>query len=158
MNCKMPELRRAFECAGFGDVKTLLSSGNVLFDARTQSEAAIERKAEAAMRKVLGQEFLTIVRSVDDLRALVASDPYSDSRLAGNAKRVVTFLRKPPNPTPDLPIERDGARVLRLEGKHLFSAYVPSDKGPVFMTLIEKAIGHKEQTTRTWQTVEKMAR
>jgi len=157
-NCRMPELKRAFESAGFGDVKTLLSSGNVLFDARAQPESALERKAEAAMQKVLGREFLTIVRSVDDLRALVASDPYGSSGLAGNAKRVVTFLRKAPKPAPVLPIERGGARVLRLEGNHLFSAYVPSDKGPVFMTLIEKAIGHKEQTTRTWQTVEKMAR
>ena len=33
MNAKMPELKRAFEAAGFGDVKTLLSSGNVVFDA-----------------------------------------------------------------------------------------------------------------------------
>lgn len=156
-NCKMPELKRAFEAAGFGDVKTLLSSGNVLFDARAQSESTLERKAEAAMQKVLGQNFLTIIRSVDDLRALLASDPYRAARLPPDAKRVVTFLRKPPVNVPDLPNERDGARVLRLEGTHLFSAYVASDKGPVFMVLIEKAVG-KEQTTRTWQTVEKMAR
>lgn len=156
-NCRMPELKRAFEFAGFSDVKTLLSSGNVLFGARVQSESTLERKAEAAMKKVLGHEFLTIVRSVDDLRELLASDPYREARLPPVAKRVITFLRKPPVNAPDLPIERDGARVLRLEGKHLFSAYLPSDKGPVFMVLIEKAVG-KEQTTRTWQTVEKMAR
>jgi len=47
--------------------------------------------------------------------------------------------------------------VWKLEGRELFSAYLPSDKGPVFMTLIQKAIG-REQTTRTWQTLEKMAR
>ena len=151
----MAELKRAFESASFRDVKTLLSSGNVLFDARAQSEAALERKAEAAMRKALGQEFLTIVRSVDDLRDLLASDPYRGARLPPDAKRVITFLREPPAHVADLPIERDGARVLRLEGNHLFSAYVLSDKGPVFMALIEKAVG-KEQTTRTWQTVEKM--
>ena len=32
MNAKMPELKRCFEDAGFGNVKTLLSSGNVVFD------------------------------------------------------------------------------------------------------------------------------
>ena len=158
MNCSMPELKRAFESAGFSDVSTLLSSGNVLFDARAQLQAALERKAEAAMKKVLGQEFFTIIRSVEDLRALLASDPYRGMKLPPAAKRVVTFLRKPPAQTPHLPMERDGAQVLRLDRIHLFSAYVPSDKGPVFMVLIEKALGGKEQTTRTWQTVEKMAR
>ena len=157
MNCRMPELKRAFEAAGFKEVRTLLSSGNVLFEARAQSEGALERRAEAAMRKALGQEFLTMVRSVEDLRALLASDPYRAAKLPPSAKRVITFLRKPPAPMPSLPIERDGARVLRLEGNHLFSAYLPTEKGPVFMVLIEKAAG-KEQTTRTWQTVEKMAR
>jgi hypothetical protein len=33
---------------------------------------------------------------------------------------------------------------------------MPIAKGPVFMTLIEKALG-KDQTTRTWQTIEKVA-
>src|SRR5207244_1128793 len=58
MNAKMPELKKCFEAAGFTDVKTLLSSGNVVFSARTSSEASIERKAEAAMKKHLGQPFL----------------------------------------------------------------------------------------------------
>ena len=39
----------------------------------------------------------------------------------------------------------------------VFSAYVPSPRGPVFMTLIQETFG-KEQTTRTWDTVSKVAR
>ena len=50
MNAKMPELKRAFEAADFTNVKTVLSSGNVVFDARKATEAALERKAEAAMQ------------------------------------------------------------------------------------------------------------
>jgi uncharacterized protein (DUF1697 family) len=157
-NCRMPELRQAFEAAGFENVKTLLSSGNVLFDARARSAGALERRAEAAMKKTLGTAFFTIVRSVEELRELLASDPYRNAKLSPGAKRVVTFLREAPGKAPALPVERDGARVLRLEGSHLFSAYVASDKGPVFMALIEKTVGHRDQTTRTWQTVEKMAR
>ena len=44
-----------------------------------------------------------------------------------------------------------------MTGGEIYSAYVPSPKGPVFMTLIEKTFG-KEQTTRTWDTVAKVAR
>ena len=65
MNAKMPELKRCFEEAGFTDVKTLLSSGNVVFSARPSTNAALERKAEKAMKARLARPFLTIVRPVD---------------------------------------------------------------------------------------------
>jgi uncharacterized protein (DUF1697 family) len=154
MNAKMPDLKHAFEAAGFQDVKTLLSSGNVTFDAPRTSNAALEKKVEAAIHKGLGKSFLVIVRSIDELRELIASDPFKGVKLHPDAKRIVTFLRDPPSGV-RLPIERDGARVLRLAGKNLFTVYVPNAKGPVFMTLIDRAAG-KEQTTRTWQTLEKV--
>jgi uncharacterized protein (DUF1697 family) len=156
MNAKMPEVKRAFESAGFGDVKTLLSSGNVVFEARAASVSKLERKIEETLLEELDRSFLTIVRSIDSLREMLASDPFRQARLAPNSKRIVTFLRKPPAGL-KLPIEQDGARVLHLEGHDLFSVYVPSANGPVFMKLIERAAG-KEQTTRTWQTIEKVAR
>jgi uncharacterized protein (DUF1697 family) len=156
MNARMPEVKRAFESAGFTDVKTLLSSGNVVFTARARSLPSLERKIEDTMQKELGRSFLTIVRSIDSLRDLLASDPFREARLQPAAKRIVTFLRKPPAGL-KLPMEQDGASLLRLQDNNLFSAYLPTPKGPVFMTLIEKASG-KEQTTRTWQTIEKVVR
>jgi uncharacterized protein (DUF1697 family) len=157
MNAKMPDLKVAFEAVGFTDVRTLLSSGNVVFTARAGSEAALQRKAEAAMTKRLGRSFLTIIRSVDELREILDSDPYQAFRLPTAAKRIVTFLRDQPASTLILPPEVDGARILAVDGRTIFSAYVPSPKGPVFMTLIERTFG-SEVTTRTWDTVAKVAR
>jgi uncharacterized protein (DUF1697 family) len=157
MNAKMPDLKMAFEAAGFTGVRTLLSSGNVVFTARAASEAAIQRKAEAAMTKRLGRTFLTIIRPVDELREILASDPYRSFGLPPAAKRIVTFLRDRPVSKITLPAEVDGARILAVNGRNIFSAYVPSPKGPVFMTLIEKTFG-SEVTTRTWDTVTKVAR
>ena len=154
-NAKMPELKKAFEAAGFEDVKTVLSSGNVVFTARAASDASLQKKAEAAMEKKLGHRFLTIVRPVDALRAMLASDPYPV--LPANAKRIVTFLRERPAAKIELPIELDGASILLVKETEVFSAYLPTPKGPVFMTLIEKTFG-KELTTRTWDTVAKVAR
>jgi uncharacterized protein (DUF1697 family) len=155
-NAKMPDLRRAFESAGFTDVKTLLTSGNVVFDARPAGDAALQRKAEAATTATLGRAFLTIVRSLDALREIVDADPYAAFRLPAGAKRVVTFLREPPRGTLALPVEVDGARILGLRGSEVFTAYVPGSRGPVFMTLIEKMLGDA-LTTRTWDTVKKVA-
>ncbi len=157
MNAKMAELRSAFEAAGFTDVKTVLSSGNVVFSAPRASARTHERKAEAAMRKRLGHEFMTIVRAIDVLRDMLASDPFGAYRLAPNAKRIVTFLRDTPSAKLALPVEMDGARILALKGTEVFSAYVPHPRGPVFMTLIEKTFG-RDVTTRTWDSVAKVAR
>lgn len=157
MNAKMPDLKRAFESAGFTEVRTVLSSGNVVFNARGSSASSIQRTAEAAMKERLGQAFLTIVRPVDLLHEILASDPYRGFRLAPSAKRIVTFLRDAHASKVALPVEQDGARLLLLNGSELFSAYLPSPKGPVFMSLIEKTFG-KEVTTRTWDTVAKVAR
>lgn len=157
MNAKMPDLKLAFESAGFTDVKTILASGNVAFSARVTSTAALERAAEAAMRRRFGDPFFTIVRPMDALQELLASDPYRAFRLSPAAKRVVTFLRERPRAKLALPVELDGARILAVRDREVFSAYVRTPKGPVFMALIEKTFG-KAVTTRTWDTVAKIAR
>ena len=156
MNAKMPELKRCFEVAGFEDVTTVLSSGNVVFSAPSANEASLEKRAEAAMAKQLGRPFPTIVRSLDDLGAILASDPYKKFRLAPGSKRVVTFLRLAAKSKLPLPVEVDGARILCVKGGEVFTAYVPSRRGAVFMTLIEKTFG-KDVTTRTWETIQKVA-
>ena len=156
-NAKMPALKAAFEAAGFTDVKTVLGSGNVVFDARSTSEEALQQKAEAAMQERLGHAFPTIVRPVEQLRKLLASDPYRAFKVSPKAKRIVTFLRGRPTAKIKLPVELGGARILSMEDGEIFSAYLPTPKGPVFMTLIEKTFG-KDLTTRTWDTVAKVAR
>ncbi|HVH08486.1 MAG TPA: DUF1697 domain-containing protein [Gemmatimonadales bacterium] len=157
MNAKMAELKRAFEGAGFTDVKTVLASGNVVFTAPATPAPSLERAAEAAMQKLLGRTFLTIVRPIDTLREIIASDPYRIHRLKPGTKRVVTFLRSRVAAKLTLPIEREGARILAVKGSNVFSAYVRTPKGPVFMTLLQQTFG-KEQTTRTWETVTKLCR
>jgi uncharacterized protein (DUF1697 family) len=157
MNARMPGLKRCFEGAGFADVKTVLASGNVVFAARKASDAALERRAEAAMHVALGRAFYTIVRPVQALHDLLESDPYAGFALPADAKRVVTFMREPAAGLPALPlVARDGARILSVVGREVFSAYQPSEKGPVFMTLIEQTFG-TDITTRTWATVRKCA-
>lgn len=156
MNAKMPELKRAFEAAGFTNVKTVLSSGNVVFDARKATEAALERKAEAAMQQALGRTFYTIIRPVRALEALLATDPYANARLAPQSKRVVSFLREAPQAMPTLPVVLEEAQIVNVLGCEAFSAYVPGDTGPVFMKLIEKTFG-SDITTRTWESVRKCA-
>ena len=157
MNLKMADFKRCLETAGYSKVKTVLSSGNAAFDSSSKSAAVIERQIEAAFTKQLGRSFYTIVRSVKELQDLIESDSHSRFALPINAKRVVTFARKPPGLKSRLPIERDGAQILAVRDREAFSAYVPSPKGAVFMELIKANFG-SDVTTRTWDTVKKCAK
>ena len=156
MNAKMAELKNCFEVEGFSDVRTLLSSGNVVFNARASSVATLERRAEQAMRSELGRSFATIVRSAEYLQDLVQSEPFARFSLPSTAKQVITFLRDPADPKLRLPIEQDGASILACTGSEVLAAYVPSPKGPVFMSLLERTFG-TNITTRTLDTVRKCA-
>lgn len=155
-NCKMPALKAAFEAAGFTDVTTVLGSGNVVFDARTSSAEKLQQKAEAAMHEQLGRVFLPIVRPLEQLQKLLATDPYKRFNVNPKAKRIVTFVRGRPHGKLTLPIELHGARILTMKDGEIFSAYLPTPKGPVFMTLIQKTFGDAV-TTRTWETIRKVA-
>ena len=157
MNVKMAELKKCFESAGFADVKTVLASGNVLFTSATGPESTLERKIEAAMAKHLDRTFTTFVRPISQLRALLISNPYRGFMIPQGAKRVVTLLRKQPAGKLVLPPALDGARIVCVRGTEAFSAYIPGPQGPVFMRIIEKTLG-AEVTTRTWDTLEKVAR
>jgi uncharacterized protein (DUF1697 family) len=157
MNLKMPDLKRCLERAGYTNVVTVLSSGNVVFDAAEGLPAAeLERAVEAALEAGLPRGFGTFVRSTASLKRLLGGDPFARGRLPDGAKRVVTFLREVPKAPPALPIALEDAQIVALEGAEIFSAYVPGDKGPLFMVLIEKTFG-KDVTTRTWDTVRKVA-
>ena len=156
MNARMSELTRCFEQAGFSDVRTVLGSGNVVFSASTRTTAALERRAEAAMTKCLGRSFYTIVRSAATLRRLLASDPFARLDGSSKAKRVVTFLRRPCKVPLTLPIELHRARIHAIRGREVFTTYLPTPRGPVFMALIEKTFG-TEVTTRTWDTLRRCA-
>ena len=157
MNARMPELKRCFETAGFTDVRTVLSSGNVGFTSRAAASDTLARRAEKAMAAGLDRSFGTFVRPAGHLQKLLESDPFAGFDLPPNAKLIVTFLRRAVDPGVTLPVERDGAAILKVAGAEVLACYVPGDRGPVFMRVLERTFG-TDITTRTLDTVRKCAR
>lgn len=156
MNANMSDLRSCFEMIGFSDVKTVLSSGNVVFTGARSSKSSLAKVIESGMAKYLPQSFPVIVRERNHLLTLLKADPYSNFRVSPDAKRVVTLLSKPHQGKLSFPLELEGAQILLMKGNEVFTTYVPSERGPVFMKLIEKTFG-KNVTTRTWDTIKKCA-
>ena len=156
MNAKMADLKLCFEKIGLAEVKTILSSGNVAFTSAKSSEATLEKAIESGLTAHFPRSFPVIVRTTDHLLALLRLDPYNGFQVSPEAKRVVTFLSQSYEGNLSFPIELDGAKMLHMKGNEVFTAYVPNDRGPIFMTLIAKTFG-KSVTTRTWDTIKKCA-
>lgn len=76
---KMSELCALFEQAKFGDVASVITSGNVLFSSRSADAAALEARIESALRKGLGYDVPAFVRTADELDAVLAHDPFDPS-------------------------------------------------------------------------------
>jgi uncharacterized protein (DUF1697 family) len=153
----MQDLRRALEHAGFDEVRTILSSGNAIFNSDEHLGVALERRVESAIADRVGRRFPVILRTAEALAALLASDPYAPYGLPAGAKRVVSFLKTPMPSRLQLPLTEGSATVIHQSGAEVFTAYIPGPDGPVFMKLIERAFG-TEVTTRTWDTITKCAR
>lgn len=156
MNVKMPELKLALEIAGFTDVKTLLSSGNVVFTTSIKSESHLYHQVEEAITRQFGHPFFILIRSIKYLQELIESNPYAPFKLPEGAKPVVTFLDQRSSTKPGLPIEFHDDCILTFNGCEVFSYYFPGPKGSQFMTKIEKIFG-SNVTTRTWETIRKCA-
>jgi uncharacterized protein (DUF1697 family) len=90
---KSADLKAAFEAMGFTDVKTLLASGNVLFDAT--SGKGLKAKIEAGLKGRFGFEIGTVLRSIDELKAMVKADPFGGVVESEAAKLHVTLFDAP---------------------------------------------------------------
>lgn len=148
MNAKMPDLARAFTHAGFSDVATVASSGNVVFRGKG-TPAQIEKRVAQASK------FLAFIRPIAELEALLARDPFARFDVPRDAKRVVTFLRE--RPRVKLPVALEKATIYAIEGREALSAYVVQPGDPVFMRLIAKTFGD-EVTTRTWDSLARIVK
>ena len=73
---KMDVLKKLFEKMGFANVQTFIASGNVIFDARSASEAKIEK----VLREALGYEVRTFLRTPAQL-ARIAEVSAADGTL-----------------------------------------------------------------------------
>lgn len=150
-----PGIQDAFAAAGFTRVGLVRSARNVLFSAPRAPESVLERQAEAAIARRFGESPLVIVRSLDRLRTLVEADPYAPFPLPPRSQRAVTFLLGGRKPRLVLPLELQDSQILRTNGREVFSAYVPTARGPVFMGFLENTLG-AQLTTRPWETVAKV--
>ncbi len=132
-NMKSEKLKKVFESLGFKNVRTVIASGNVVFETSSKDELALESKIEKTFPKMLGFKSTTIIRSQEEIEKLIKKNPFKGIEDKKPNYLVVTFFKDRKN---------EVATVINLD----------EGKTPAFMAAIEKKHG-KEITTRTWKTV-----
>ena len=77
---KMAELRACLDAAGLPDVKTVLASGNALFDADGAATAAtrtrLKKQIETALGDTFGYDAWIVLVTLDEVRTIVEAFPY----------------------------------------------------------------------------------
>jgi uncharacterized protein (DUF1697 family) len=153
----MAALREALEAAGFEDVKTYVQSGNVALSAAERAPAKVGRAVAKAIEDAFGFDVAVVMRTRDEIAALVEDDPLGD--VATNPTyRVVVFLADkldrsrladvdPDEFAPEAFALRDREIVMWAPGGQRDSKHVKA--------LTEKRAG-VVGTARNWRTVEKL--
>lgn len=145
-----------FEALGFADVAAYQAAGNVTF--RTDADVD-EAEIERAIARAYGFEAPAFVRSVREVEAIVAADPFTEDELAGTAGTVqVAFLRAAPTAVQmrelhELTPPEDRVRVIDREWYWLPVDGIGTSSLPVGQ--VERVLG--ELTMRTHGTVQRMA-
>ena len=89
---KMPELARAFEKAGFRNVRTYIQSGNILFETSEESDELLSAKIRELISKKFGLTIQAVVITPEELANIVALNPFVKKPGIDLTKQHVTFL------------------------------------------------------------------
>lgn len=153
----MADLRQLLSGLGFTDVRTLLQSGNAVFSCRPTKPEALAKRIEGAIRAELGLDVSCLVRSQEEMRAVIAANPLGKVATDGS-KLLVVFLSESPASArlaEHDPVDLDPDRI-RL-GDRVIYQWCPDGilAAPPVGGFAEK---HLSVTTsgRNWNTVTKL--
>ena len=154
---EMARLRALMEELGYADVRTYVQSGNVVFSGPDEPQAQLERRLEEQLEATFGFEIPVMVRSRDELAAIVQANPFRD--IATNPSRhAVLFLADEIDPArlDDVDADAYTPEAFQVRGRELH-VWAPGGIGtsPLLKVLSERRLG-VPATARNWRTVEKL--
>jgi uncharacterized protein (DUF1697 family) len=154
----MAELKALAEGCGFGGCKTLLQSGNLVFEAKGKASPALEKLLEAALMKKLGLKTPVVVRSAAEWRAALDENPFPKEAKSDPSHLLVMPLKAKCEKAALAELGRAivGREQAKMSGQQLYLVY-PDGIGESKLTaaLIEKKLG-VAGTARNWNTAQKI--
>ena len=156
---RMADLCEAFADAGCRNVRSYIASGNILFESGVSNDVALVRKIRRAIADRVAMEPAIMLRTLKDLEALVARDPFRKLRHDRTAKFYVAFLAETPSTSVRFPLthEKEALDVIGVRGREAFIVSSPKPNGFYGFpnNFLEQSLG-AVGTTRNWSTVSKV--
>lgn len=157
---KMEKLKQLFEALDISNVETFIASGNVIFDSSSKNIGALEKKIEAHLKKSLGYDVSTFIRSSSELAEIVQHKPFPESEIVKSHALYVGFLQAPVSAEAKKKLLAAESKMdrFRFHGRELYWLLsAPSIKETKFSgPLLEKTLG-QPTTLRNVTTVKKLA-
>jgi uncharacterized protein (DUF1697 family) len=158
-SAKMSDLKRLFLSAGCKEVRTVIQSGNVLFEAAARDTPAIIRRIQAKLRELLGGDATVLFRKIREVEGAVRAAPFKKGEAGPDVKLYVAFLSQKPSSKPRLPLlsPEEALEVLEMKGLEVFIVSRKKKNGMYGFpnNFIEKEFG-VPATSRNWSTVKKI--
>jgi uncharacterized protein (DUF1697 family) len=152
----MKDLAALFDRAGFDNIKTVLNSGNVVFESKEITETILVKKIEKAIRDKYGFEVTVQIRKLEEIKRIVEKNPFKAFKPDKNFHWYVTFLNDFKGKIPVT--TGDSYRLLCIQNNALFTIIDRTKcKSTDIMTFLDKTFG-KKVTTRNWNTILKIAK
>jgi uncharacterized protein (DUF1697 family) len=154
----MAKLKSVLQEFGFQNVRTLLASGNVIFEFKKESLPSLTKKISATLDEAFGFIIPVILRNADEIEKIVESVPFKNIIVAKDTRLYVTFLSEDPKSNLKIPYYSTDKsfQILNIKDKTIFSVLDVSKTGTVdAMAILEKEFG-KNITTRNWNTIVKI--
>lgn len=153
------ELKAVVEGLGFTDVKPVLASGNVVFEAGDAAPDAIERDLHDALAQATGLRSEVFVRSGADLARVIAANPFPDEARDRPGFLVVGFHKGPVDAAAiaRLAAGYDGPERMVAIGRELFTDFPDGQGRSNLIPAMQKAKLAGGNTARNWNTVCRLA-
>lgn len=149
----MEDLQQVFEAMGFTNIKTLIASGNVLFNTSENNEVVLTKGIEESLEKHVGFAIPVMLRTKEELENLIAEDPFKNIVVEQGTRLQITLFDSELNKVS--PIQKKGFAVVYVGKRELGSVVYLTGKTTDLMTFIDKNFG-KDSTTRNWNTLQKL--
>lgn len=150
----MADLRVALTKAGYGDVRTVLATGNIVLETPEIDATILESNLEHDLQAALGVTAAVIVRPASEWDAILAANPFPDVAEREPGRLLVVVMKAPPDlakATTYLDTYQGPERV-EFVGREVFIHY-PDGQGASRLSIPRLGNG----TARNWNTMRRIA-
>lgn len=155
---RMADLRGLYTALGLRATRTILQSGNAVFQTEETDLPFVQARIEMGILDQFGFEVRVILRAAADFRSIIGRHPFSDAQASETKKMVLVFLSARPSldDVDKLRAGKPGREFIHADGSELYIFYTDGQAGSKLdNSRIERALG-LQSTARNWNTCQRL--